>query len=86
MVGHCKRTCEDRTCLTVLALAVAEEQGICSRIVMAKMTCLSDEAAGEHDSILNLLTAGDDEVVTDDAHSHMHRSFLITVDASVLQT
>ena len=85
MVGHSIWSCKNRTCLTILTLTVTEEKGICCRVVMSEVACLTDKALREGNSVLDAGPGGNNEVFADYADADMNRSDLITVDASVLQ-
>ena len=86
VVRHSERSGKDSTRLTILSLAVAEEQRIAGRIVMPQLTGLPHETAGQHHSIVDVRATGDDEVVADNPISNVYRSSLVTVDTTVIET
>ena len=56
-MGHSERACKNGASLAVLALAVAEEERVGSRIAMAETARLSHEAARESSSIVDCRAA-----------------------------
>ena len=54
VVRHGERTGKDGTCFAVLSLAVTEEQGIRSRIIMSQLAGLPHEAARQHGTIVHM--------------------------------
>ena len=86
VVRHGERTGKDGTRLTVLALAIAEEQGVRSRIVVPQLAGLPHKAARQHSTVVHMRTAGKDKVVADDSVTHSYRCRFVAVDAAVGQT
>lgn len=85
MVCHGEWAGKDRAGLAVLALAIAEEQGIGSGVIVPQVARLPDEAAGQCGAVLNGGTARDDEIVTNHAMADVYGIELVAVDRSVLQ-
>lgn len=85
MVGNREGAGEDGAGLTVLALAVAEEQRVGSGVIVPELAGLAYEAAREGDSVLDGGSAADDEVVTDHSDADMDGGGGVAVDAAVLQ-
>ena len=83
MVCHCKRTCKNSTCLTVLSLTITEKQRIGSRIIVSQLAGLTDEATSQHRAVIHFRAGRDNEVITDYTVSDMNRCRHVTVDAAI---
>ncbi len=77
MVGNSKGPREDGAGLTVLSLAVAEEQGIGGAIAMAKMAGLPHETAFQGGVIGHMGSAADYEIVGNDPVRYGNRCKLV---------
>ena len=85
VVRHGEGPCEDGAGLAVLAVAVAEEQGVGSRVAVRKRAGLAHEAAGHHRVVFNLAAGGEDEVGGYHAAAHAHGVRRVGIDAAVVE-
>lgn len=85
MMRHRIRSCKNGTGFTVFALAVAEEQGIRSRVVMPQLTGLPHETTGKHGAVVHARPGGYDKVIANNAMPYMYRCYFVTVDTAVVQ-
>ena len=75
---------KDGTGFTVLSLTIAEEKRFGCRIIVSQAAGLTHEATAQHRPVIYVRTGRDDKIVTDNPVSNMHRSFLITIDTTVI--
>ena len=85
VVRHRERPGKDGTGLAVLALTVAEEQGVGGRVVVPQLASLPHKTAREHGTVVNIGTGRDDEVVADNAVANVYRGGLVAVDTAIAQ-
>ena len=85
VVGHRERAGKNGAGLTVLSLAIAEEEGIGGAVGMAQGAALPHKAARKGGIVFYLGAAADDEIVRNDAIADGNRRHHIAVDAAVFQ-
>lgn len=85
-MGDGVRPGKNSTCFTVLSLAIAEEQRVGSGIIVPQLTGLSHKTTGQHGSVVDMGTGGNNKIIANNAVSDMHRGRLVTVDAPIVQT
>lgn len=82
---HSEGPCEDGAGLSVLSLAVAEEERVGGGIPVPEFAGLAHEAAGQEGIALDLTAGAEDEVLGTHSAANYHRCELVRVDAAVVQ-
>ena len=85
VVGHRERTGKNGAGLTVLSLAIAEEEGIGGAVGMAQGATLPHKTARKGGIVFYLGAAADDKIVRNHAIADGYRRHHIAVDAAVFQ-
>ena len=86
VVGHRVGTCKDSAGLAVHTLAVGEEEALACRIVLVKHRTLTHKALVHQRRVTDFHTRSEDEIDTLHTAAQMHRSRLVGVDRTVLES
>ena len=84
-MGHGIRTRENRTRLSVHALAVTEEQALARGVVLVEDASLPHETLVHQRRVADLHTRSDDKIRTLDTAAEPYRSRFVGIDRSVLE-
>ena len=80
---HRKWTCKNGTSFTVLSLAVTEEQGVGSGIIMTQFARLPHKTTAQHGSVVYFRTRRYDEIIAYNTVTYIYWSCDVAVYATV---